>query len=260
MKKTDIIIFSGQSNMQGQTESLMSTVPVPDALEYRYNENALIPLRHPVGETVGENLLLGAHESHGSLIPDFCRGYMEQTGRPVVAVHAAKGATIIADWLPPCPRFDALIDKCRGAIAAVGEENVGRVWFVWLQGESDALISLDQETYEARVCTFRDALVERLPIEAFTIIRVAKFADDERDIPILKAQEALCTKPGFVMLTRLTGIFTNDPDKWTNPFARAHYNNAAMTLLGETAGRNLGRYADGLPFELEHDPYPEVAE
>ena len=55
--KTDILIFSGQSNMQGQTEALpFPNDPVSDALEYRLLTDSLVPLMHPVGETIAELL------------------------------------------------------------------------------------------------------------------------------------------------------------------------------------------------------------
>ena len=44
----DVIIFGGQSNMQGQTESLPeNNAPVQGALEYRYKTNELVSLQHP---------------------------------------------------------------------------------------------------------------------------------------------------------------------------------------------------------------------
>ena len=43
--KTDILIFAGRSNMQGQTEALpFPNKPVADALEYRHLTDSLVPL------------------------------------------------------------------------------------------------------------------------------------------------------------------------------------------------------------------------
>ena len=76
-KKTDVIIFGGQSNMQGQTESLPeSNDPVEGALEFRYYEDALIPLQNPVGEAMhGGIACMASSQGHGSLVPAFCRAY-----------------------------------------------------------------------------------------------------------------------------------------------------------------------------------------
>ncbi len=260
MRKTDIIIFSGQSNMEGQTEAPMSSVPLHGSLEYHYLEDALVPLFHPVGEMIGDELLVSSCNGNGSLVPDFCRSYSEKTGNLTVAVHAARGATAIAEWLPPSDRFNALISKSLGAVNAVGMENLGKVWFVWLQGESDALESRTNLEYKERVHILNEALKQHIPIEKFCIIRVAKFAGDARDLEIIRAQEELGCEEDFLLLTRITGTFTNDTSKWMNPFAAGHYNNAAMTLLGSTAGNNLGLFATGSDFELEQEPYPEVLE
>ncbi len=255
----DLIIFSGQSNMQGQTESCPCEPTVPDALEYRHLSNTLVPLCHPVGENIDGGLLLAAHEGHGSLIPDFCRAYMAESGRRVVAVHAARGATMISEWQEPSARFDLLVAKCRGALRAIRRtEEVGRVFFVWLQGESDAIAGVSQADYMTRMRDFSVSLRAALPIECFAFIRVGKFVGDARDIAIIRAQEALAASGEFLMLTRLTGVCTNDPARWISPYAAGHYNNAAMTLIGHAAGKHLGLYAMGKDFSPEAEPYPEV--
>ncbi len=255
----DLIIFSGQSNMQGQTESCPAEPPVADAWEYRALTDSLVPLSHPVGEDIGDGLLLAAHEGHGSLIPDFCRAYIEEVGRPVVAVHAAKGATMIAEWQAPSARFDALTAKARGALKAARRiDEVGRVLFVWLQGESDAIAGISEADYIVGLRAFRASLISALPVACFALIRVGKFAGDARDIAIIRAQEALGATDDFLLLTRLCGVCTNDPARFISPFAEGHYNNAAMTLIGRAAGKHLGMYAMGKAFSPEPEPYPEV--
>ena len=62
MKNTDLIIFSGQSNMEGEAERMPEdNSPVEGALEYRFLEDKLVPLRHPAGENISNNGIL-----HGS--------------------------------------------------------------------------------------------------------------------------------------------------------------------------------------------------
>ncbi len=257
----DILIFSGQSNMQGQTEAVMPSDPVPHAWEYRFLTHELCPLAHPVGEDVGDGLLLAAHEGKGSLIPAFCRAYTQETGHEVVAVHAARGATMVCEWFPGTARFETFAAKCRGAIEAVSAtDTVGRISLVWLQGESDACASVSKADYMSGLRRFREAVAATLPLDEFCLIRVGKFTEDARDLEIIRAQEALCHTPDFLMLTRITGMCTQDIPRWINPFERAHYNNAAMELIGTTAGKHLAFYTKGIPFQLEEDPYGEVTE
>ncbi|MBR3895125.1 MAG: hypothetical protein IKJ35_08280 [Clostridia bacterium] len=46
----DVIIFSGQSNMQGQSERLSENDVVNDAYEYKWLTDELLPLQNPVGK------------------------------------------------------------------------------------------------------------------------------------------------------------------------------------------------------------------
>ena len=159
----DLIVFSGQSNMQGQTEGLpLDNTPINGAWEYTYKENILRPLRHPVGETLEENgqvLLLGAHNGGGSLVPAFCREYVQKSGRKVLAVHVAKGSTTIAEWQPNTLRYRAMIKKILAAKEKASEiDSIEDVYFVWLQGESDAIAGTSETEYYNRFMTLKCAL------------------------------------------------------------------------------------------------------
>ena len=48
----DIIIFSGQSNMQGQSEYFSDCLPIENVFEYKYLDDEIIPLGNPVGENI----------------------------------------------------------------------------------------------------------------------------------------------------------------------------------------------------------------
>ena len=76
----DVIIFGGQSNMQGASYTLPAdNDPVEGAVEYRWwDQNCTKPLCHPVGEDFSE-YILGAAKGGGSLIPDFCKNYIKNT-------------------------------------------------------------------------------------------------------------------------------------------------------------------------------------
>lgn len=263
----DVIIFGGQSNMQGQTEARPADRPVKDAYEYLTIPDSLEPLSHPVGESVGYDeahfahvLLAQAYKKRGNLVPDFCRAYLRTRRRlepdadhRVVAIHTALGSTIAADWQKGLARYDALVDKARRGIARAGTlGEVGRIDFVWLQGESDALRHTTTGEYLRLLVALKDALKEDLGIGVFGIIRVGYFActaawrrsepyearraDDEA---VIKAQElAVRRDADFVMLTRITGAMSLD-QRWINPEACGHFNNAAMKRIGNSAGARL---------------------
>ena len=133
MNNTDLIIFAGQSNMEGEAEYMpQDNSPVEGALEYRYLEDRLIPLRHPAGENISNNgkvflprhrdgwgttqscALLSAWRKRTNPVPFFCKSYIEASGRNVIAVHAAKGATTIDYWQRGALGYKMLCKKVQG--------------------------------------------------------------------------------------------------------------------------------------------------
>lgn len=145
----DILIFGGQSNMQGQTEAPpIPNEPVDGASEYRYLKDFLIPLQHPVGEQIGNSLLLGADKGRGSMLPDFCRAYCKASGHRVVAIHAARGGTTISEWLSGTVRYEASVKKILAGIHKCKASGpVNKVYYIWLKGESDAITCISTEAY-----------------------------------------------------------------------------------------------------------------
>ena len=127
----DVIIFSGQSNMQGQSTSLNNPFTVENGYEYKYLTNELKPLCDPVGENIRRDGSEGypldpnvplkeilpdwlkAHAlgasgfGYASLVPSFCKEY----GKPTVAVHCAKGSTTISEWVEGSDGYNLLIKK-----------------------------------------------------------------------------------------------------------------------------------------------------
>lgn len=257
----DVLIFGGQSNMQGQTEGLpRENLPVDGVLEYRLAGDELIPLRHPVGETISgpdEVLLRGSVHGSGALVPDFCRAYVKQTGIPVVAIHAAKGSTGIGQWLPGQNRYIYALEKLRRGIEkarALG--TVRHIYYIWLQGETDAIRRTSKADYMRMLTEYKNSLKQDAGIEKFGIIEVGYFCYTVRwlknrtreegrmnDEAIMAAQEALPEMDSdFVLLTQICKTLSLD-EAYINPFEDGHYNNRAMTVIGETAGTALAALA-----------------
>ena len=251
-EKYDLLIFGGQSNMEGQTECLPEpNDPVDGALEYFYLKDELLPLRHPVGEDIGE-YLGGACFGNGSLVPYFCRAYVEASGRKVVAVHAAKGATTISEWQPGTGIYREALKKIRGAIDKASPDNIDKIYYMWLQGESDALIRTSCENYLKLLTVYKNALKKDLGIDRFCIIKVGYFCgvvsgvtDRSKeaamacDEAIMRAQDiAAGTDSDFVMLTDICPKIVL-LSEYVNPYEEGHFNNKAMKLIGETGGKAL---------------------
>ena len=259
----DIIIFGGQSNMQGQSESLTSTEIVPNSYEYKYLTNEIVPLKNPVGEditfaktqgyrferSVNQKEWLNMHIAgsscygHTNLVPEFCRAYTETTGSKVLAVHIAKGSTVIADWLPSSVGYDIIVKKASAAIeAAKSQETVEKIYFIWLQGESDAINGSKKAYYKQKIHELCEAIKKDIGIEKFGVIRVGRFTNDERDLEIVSAQNEICLENvDFLMLTDIAVKLNTQPE-YMNPFVDGHYSAKGLEKLGFEAGKTLANH------------------
>ena len=257
----DILIFGGQSNMQGETEALIGTEPVPGAWEYKFLTDSLEPLKNPVGENVRtdgtagylyekgvdqqmwlrDHALGAACYGHTNMVPEFCRTYTELTGHEVIAVHAAKGSTQVYQWLPGTDGYRLLKEKAAAAIRKVGAPE--RIFFMWLQGESDAIFETTKADYKAMCTELSEALKHDLGVEKFGMIRVGRFVNDERDLVIMSAQDELCREnEDFLMLTDAAVTLNVIPEAM-NPYVCGHYSARGLELLGRAAATTLGLYA-----------------
>lgn len=262
----DIIIFGGQSNMQGQTECLSDMTPVQNAFEYKWLDDKLAELKNPVGENIrydktpgeffaqgmkgrpwlDQHALGAACYGHTNMVPKFCEAYLK--GRTecvqVVAVHAAKGSTMIEEWLPESEGYKFLAGKALGAISHVKAlgASVDHIYFVWLQGESDAIAGHSKAMYKARMLCLKNALKHDLGIEKFGVIRVGRFTNDDRDLEIISAQSEICEEDeDFLMLTDITTEL-NKQSLYMNPNVKGHYSALGLETLGAVAGERMGQY------------------
>ena len=257
---TDIIVFAGQSNMQGQTEKLLDDTAVPGACEYKYATDSLVPLRDPFGENLrydgtegvayGERTEDGWHDAHvfggaayghSTLVPEFCRVYTGTTGRSVVAVGAAKGAMTIDYFMKGNDGFNFLVRKTEKAKKHVTDPS-GAVYLVWLQGESDAIESTGKDEYTDRIGRIARDLKAEIGLTKFCIIRVGRFTNDERDDAIIEAQDEICASdPFFLMLTDEATELNGIP-KYMNPGVPGHFSAEGLRKLGADAAVRLSEY------------------
>lgn len=253
----DVLIFCGQSNMQGESEGLpFNNTEVQNAKQYLHLSRSLVPLKHPVGEDIygeGQLLLASACNGCGTLVPAFCRQYTQTSGNNVVAIHVAKGATTIAEWLPDTARYKCAVNKILAGIRLANKtEQVQRICLVWLQGESDAVSAVSTENYLKNLVTLKNALKRDVGLNVFGIIQVGYFASQvdwlsdsqsirrAHDENVMRAQQLACQQEDFVMLTDVCKKLSVDA-QFINPNVCGHYNNLALDLIGQTAGKALAK-------------------
>ena len=269
-EKVDVLWFMGQSNMQGQSGSLPTdNTPVQNAYEYRFFGDSLQPLQHPVGEFILKNgnegwdvpidcvadqirewqinHALGASCTKGiNLVPKFCQSYIELTGKKVVAVHTAKGATGVNDWLPDNIVYLTAWKKMQKAVECIKKQfEIDKIYIAWLQGESDAIGGMSTSDYMEKLTQLKDNAKKDFGVEKFGIIKVGQFTTTNRDQAIFEAQETLpLVDKDFLMLTRITEDLIPDPT-YINPYARGHYNGLGQEKIGVHAGVNLALILQG---------------
>ena len=261
----DVIVFGGQSNMQGQSEKLIDDSEVDGAYEYKMLTDEFAPLKDPAGEdirpdgTAGvpytdelgpawhpQTALGSAAYGNSTLLPSFCREYISASGRNVIAVHAAKGSTDMSCWLPGTTGYGAVVNKTSRAVIAAKKRGlaIGGVFMVWLQGESDAIYGKAKAVYKDELTLFARALKKDIDLEKFGIIRVGRFTNDEKDIEIIDAQDEICEESAeFIMLTRIATELNEDKASM-NPFVGGHFSALGLQKLGAAAGKALAEFVN----------------
>lgn len=246
--------------MQGQSPTLNNPFTVENCFEYKYLTDELTSLCDPVGENILRDasagfdidgtrplketlpVWLSAHalgraaEGRASLVPSFCKEY----GKPTVAIHCAKGSTTISEWGKGSVGYNVLINKAKVGISKAKENfTVDKIYFVWLQGESDAIAKNSTEYYEKAITDLKNSLKKELGIDKFGIIRVGRFTGTEYDDKIINAQLNVCkTDPDFVLLTEITEELCRDP-QYMNPDFKGHYSEIGYAKIGTAAANAL---------------------
>ena len=245
--------------MEGQTEKLLDGSVVDGAYEYKYATDSLVPLCDPFGENLrydgtegvpyedhmgmtwhAEHALGGSAYGNSTLVAQFCRVYTAMTKRNVIAVGAAKGAETVEYFMKGGRGYDILVRKTNAASKHASDPS-GKVYLIWLQGESDAIASKSKKTYLEQISKMGNDLKTDIGLCRFCVIRVGRFTNDDRDLQIIAAQDEICkTDPFFLMLTDEATELNTIPE-YMNPEAAGHFSAAGLHKLGSDAAAALAR-------------------
>ena len=158
MRKYDLIMFMGQSNMAGRG-IVSGRWPQPateckrDAgYEFRAisDPTKLYYIEEPFG--VNENNPKGIYEpgmKTGSLVSAFVNAYYEASGVPVIAVSASKGGSKIASWQGKDDYLTDVMERLNKAEEYCRDNDIAirHRFMVWCQGESDGDAGTSPEEY-----------------------------------------------------------------------------------------------------------------
>lgn len=159
----DLILFSGQSNMVGrEPERYACDIPENMAYEYKAQTNKLYTVKNPSGENYK-----GLEASTGSsIVPRFCKDYIEATGHKVIVLHAACGGSSITRFRQGSgDLYKAITSKYQACLDFMEENNyiVGKAFYLFFQGSTD--IGMEREMYKKYALSFHTGLKQSFSID-----------------------------------------------------------------------------------------------
>jgi len=240
-KVVDLIMFMGQSNMAGRGTAAQSPiVPVGAGYEFRAitDPNQLYTIVEPFG--VNENITGGINEpgmKTGSMVSSFVIEYNKLTGRPVVAVSAAKGGSSINEWQPGTAFLNDAINRFTTAKTWLLNNGytIKNKFMVWCQGETDSDNAMSEAVYNPKITTMIDAMVAQ-GIEKCYIVRIGNHRDDPTKYDtIALAQTNLCKtyKNAVLVSTKFSSMAADGLMK-----DQFHYTQPGYNITGADAGKN----------------------
>lgn len=244
----DLAIFAGQSNMSGRGNAAEATVcDVNAGFEYKAISNplALVPVTEPFGlgedkeGAIADFNSDGTTKRTGSMVSAVVDEYYKQTGRQLVAVSASKGGTSTAEWKSNYINDAAdRLDAAEKYLASNGI-NIGRIFVVWCQGESDGDNNVSADTYTANTKELFNVFKQHGAEKCF-MVQIGHYRDggtmDTRYGVIRDAQAALCESDTDFILAGSFEPYKNDmKDKY-------HYNQTTYNAVGKTVGENISKY------------------
>ncbi len=130
-----VIVTGGQSNA---ANALSEPLPVdPAAQAYMLARGRCYRLRDPV---------LGATNRGGSLWTAMGSALWRATGRPVVFINGAVGGSQLGDWLDDRSGYR---QRLLAEVALARAAGLKPAWVFWVQGETDAAVSVDPARFVA---------------------------------------------------------------------------------------------------------------
>lgn len=254
----DLIIFMGQSNMSGFGGDASLAPAVPEGWGYEYkaisNPSGLLPMCEPFGLNE-DNLDSGVSGTRraGTLVSAFTNAYYGQTGVPVVGVSCSRGSTDTWFWMPGGkPLEDAISRQLTAEEWLTSNGHIIRNnYMVWLQGESDSALSVQQ--YKSNLIAITKEMIDRTGVTNCMIIRIGKRNPVDSSLDrVLQAQTELPQEyKEFVMASTLAASFPYDGLMSDG----VHYSQEGYNILGADAGKNVAFYAESGIEAYMYDPH-----
>ncbi len=253
VQTVDVILFSGQSNMDGFNASASDApVDIKSGTAYQYNPTAGTITNLNEGPLYYKELTNPNITRPNTVGPvlTWCKTYYEKTGRPVVAVNGAYGGTPLWKFLPDSGLnfYDTLKSNLNAAIAAVNADSskqLGNVYLAWCQGESDID---DTGKYVSRFDTLFNALKTDCGVSKAFVMNIgfqckvnsARAAEYGKNKNLQQVQRNMCAlNDDYVMVCDLLKYFNGYEYRDNLGY---HFKQYCYNIFGEEAGTKMAEY------------------
>ena len=251
VQTVDVVLFSGQSNMDGFHASASDApVDIKSGTAYQYNPKAGTITNLNEGPLYYKELTNPNITRPNTVGPvlTWCKTYYEKTGRSIVALNGAYGGTPISKFLPDTDIYNTLKANLNAAVAAVNADSskkLGNVYLAWCQGESDIY---DPNNYVSRFDTLFSALKADCGVsKAFVmnigypckngLINANQYGGYGN---MQKVQREMCAaNDDYIMVCDLLKYFTNYEYR---DGLGIHFKQYIYNLAGEECGTKMAEY------------------
>lgn len=249
MKKVDLVLFIGQSNMAGRGEAT-TKLELNAGLEYRAisSPNKLYPIEEPFG--VNENNPDGIYDvfdntkkaKTGSLVTSFCNAYYAITHTTIVGVSASKGGSPISEWQIDSSQgyLKDAIERLTAAKVFLQDNgyDIQHTFALWCQGESDGDLGTTKEEYVKMFGKVWSELHKVIP--NMFIIKIGECNIEgsyRRYDEIRTAQDIIINTYENIYLASDSFFGLREKDLMKDAF---HYKQVGYDLCGADAGTRVG--------------------
>lgn len=252
----DVMLFMGESNMSGYggDAELASKVSEDAGMEFRAisDPSKLYPITEPFGanesDPSGLNDVSGVKK--GTLVSAFVNEYHKLTGRRVVAVSASMGSADMDVWTSEgvmddvLRRFESTIDYLES-----NGYKAGRIYAIWLQGESDGLKGSAESTYRDALANLMKPMFKAGLEKVFVITpgRTIDLMDAYKNV--IDTQIGMCVEDDHYVLatTVLTKVST---ECMTDQY---QYNQHALNYAGIEAAKAVAYFTQNDVKKIVYD-------
>lgn len=243
-EKYSLVIFMGQSNMLGQSESAGTATSLTDE-GYQFKSitdpTRLYVASEPFGN--GESNSSMTCIGSGGMVTSIMKAYNEKTGNKLIGVMSAVKGSGIDEWQPDGDYLTETIRRLSVTKTWLSDNGyeLDHVYGVWCQGEHEAIGEADGPAYIESFSNVWNAL-KAAGVEKCFLVRIGyaeSTSTNDGFSAIMNAQNSICKNdPDCIMAsTRLSTMQGRGECATTY-----HYTQTAYNEVGFDVGYNIAYY------------------